>query len=142
MSWSTNELTINWNSPLVWVASFIADQDEAATAPFAACEVQYDVLGNRSDGNFNAQMRITNTGSQPIDDWQLVWAYIGDQSIVSATSVGASQVGATVTLKPSTAKVVLKPGKTVPINIIASRGKLANPEPATFFLNGTACVTK
>ena len=26
-SWSTNELTINWNSSLAWVASFIADQD-------------------------------------------------------------------------------------------------------------------
>jgi endoglucanase len=26
-SWSTNELTINWNSALAWVASFVADQD-------------------------------------------------------------------------------------------------------------------
>jgi endoglucanase len=27
-SWSTNELTINWNAPLAWVASWIADQDQ------------------------------------------------------------------------------------------------------------------
>jgi endoglucanase len=27
-SWSTNELTINWNAPLAWVASYIADQDQ------------------------------------------------------------------------------------------------------------------
>jgi endoglucanase len=26
-SWSTNELTINWNSPLSWIAAFVADQD-------------------------------------------------------------------------------------------------------------------
>ncbi len=26
-SWSTNELTINWNAPLSWIAAFIADQD-------------------------------------------------------------------------------------------------------------------
>ena len=26
-SWSTNEITINWNAPLSWVASFLADQD-------------------------------------------------------------------------------------------------------------------
>ncbi|GLY97376.1 glycoside hydrolase family 9 protein [Actinoplanes sp. NBRC 103695] len=26
-SWSTNELTINWNSSLAWVASFVADQN-------------------------------------------------------------------------------------------------------------------
>jgi endoglucanase len=27
-SWSTNELTINWNSPLAWIAAFVADQDD------------------------------------------------------------------------------------------------------------------
>ncbi|WP_308283005.1 glycoside hydrolase family 9 protein [Pseudonocardia nigra] len=27
-SWSTNEITINWNAPLSWVASFVGDQDE------------------------------------------------------------------------------------------------------------------
>ena len=27
-SWSTNEITINWNAPLSWVASFLADQDD------------------------------------------------------------------------------------------------------------------
>ncbi len=26
-SWSTNELTVNWNSALAWVASYVADQD-------------------------------------------------------------------------------------------------------------------
>ena len=26
-SWSTNEITINWNAPLSWVAAFVADQD-------------------------------------------------------------------------------------------------------------------
>jgi endoglucanase len=28
-SWSTNEITINWNSALAWVASWAADQDDA-----------------------------------------------------------------------------------------------------------------
>jgi len=28
-SWSTNELTINWNSVLAWVAAWAADQDDA-----------------------------------------------------------------------------------------------------------------
>ena len=164
MSWSTNELAINWNSPLVWVASFIADQDNADAAPFAACEVKYEVLddrsdrdgrcesdkrggedekfGDRDDSRFNAQIRITNRGTQPINSWQLVWSFIGDQSIIDATSVSASQSGATVTLTPGAAKIALKPGRTVPINIIAKRGRLANPEPSTFFLNGVACATK
>jgi hypothetical protein len=25
-SWSTNEIAVNWNSALSWVASFVADQ--------------------------------------------------------------------------------------------------------------------
>jgi endoglucanase len=29
-SWSTNELTINWNAPTVWVANFMADLDDGA----------------------------------------------------------------------------------------------------------------
>jgi endoglucanase len=28
-SWSTNEITVNWNSGLAWVASWVADQDDA-----------------------------------------------------------------------------------------------------------------
>ncbi|MDY7100643.1 MAG: glycoside hydrolase family 9 protein [Actinomycetota bacterium] len=31
-SWSTNEITINWNSALSWVASFLADHDDADPA--------------------------------------------------------------------------------------------------------------
>ncbi len=27
-SWSTNELTINWNAPLAWISAFIADNDK------------------------------------------------------------------------------------------------------------------
>jgi endoglucanase len=27
-SWSTNELTINWNWTLSWVVAFVADQDD------------------------------------------------------------------------------------------------------------------
>ncbi|GLU48585.1 glycoside hydrolase family 9 protein [Nocardiopsis ansamitocini] len=32
-SWSTNELTINWNAPLSWIASFIADQGQGGDDP-------------------------------------------------------------------------------------------------------------
>jgi len=30
-SWSTNEITINWNAPLSWVSSFLADQGQRLT---------------------------------------------------------------------------------------------------------------
>lgn len=31
-SWSTNEITVNWNSAMAWVASFVADQGAGAVA--------------------------------------------------------------------------------------------------------------
>lgn len=31
-SWSTNEITINWNAPMEWVASFVADLDRGVQA--------------------------------------------------------------------------------------------------------------
>ena len=31
-SWSTNEITINWNAPLSWVSSFVADLDRGDDA--------------------------------------------------------------------------------------------------------------
>ena len=38
-SWSTNEMTVNWNSALAWVASFVADQGELeAVASVEAAE--------------------------------------------------------------------------------------------------------
>jgi endoglucanase len=35
-SWSTNEITINWNAPLSWVSSFIADLDAGTDGAAAA----------------------------------------------------------------------------------------------------------
>ncbi|WP_051325438.1 glycoside hydrolase family 9 protein [Glycomyces tenuis] len=32
-SWSTNEVTINWNAPLAWISAFLADQSEGEDPP-------------------------------------------------------------------------------------------------------------
>ncbi|GAB3906835.1 hypothetical protein GCM10027612_78810 [Microbispora bryophytorum subsp. camponoti] len=32
-SWATNELTINWNSPLSWISAFVADQGDGGVKP-------------------------------------------------------------------------------------------------------------
>ena len=54
-------MTINWNSALAWVSSFLADQ--GAPAPAGACTVTYTVHG-QWPGGFNAQVNVTNTGKQ------------------------------------------------------------------------------
>jgi endoglucanase len=37
-AWSANEITINWNSPLAWVAAFIDERGRKLTAPSAAAK--------------------------------------------------------------------------------------------------------
>jgi endoglucanase len=32
-SWSTNEITINWNTPLAWTAAFLDEKAKGAAAP-------------------------------------------------------------------------------------------------------------
>ncbi|MFE1665366.1 glycoside hydrolase family 9 protein [Microbacterium sp. P02] len=62
-SWSTNEITVNWNSALSWVASFVADQG----------------AGARADAG--SVVRIT---SHPLD----AAVTIGDSAVFSATASG------------------------------------------------------
>ena len=63
-SWSTNELTINWNAPLSWVSSFVADQDSAAAVAQAA-DVKASVSGPSSakaGSTVTYTLTVTNTG--------------------------------------------------------------------------------
>ncbi len=73
-SWSTNELTINWNSSLAWVASFMADQDNGVWQAPALVVVDYD-LKAEGDNWFRARVNLTNLGFATIRRWKLSFAY-------------------------------------------------------------------
>ncbi len=147
-SWSTNELTINWNAPLAWIASFIADQDTAEGTPYGNCAVSYRTLparprrcrrhGGPAHDEVLTQVRVTNTGRVPIRRWELTWSYIGDQSALNASQAWVAQEGAEVTLTPW-GRSGLMPGRSRTFTVRSDPGELANPEPAAFFLNGEAC---
>jgi endoglucanase len=135
-SWSTNELTINWNSTLAWVSSFVADQ--AVTPPAVACKVQYFNHG-QWPGHFIGQVNITNTGTAPVNGWTLQWAYLGDQKIESFWSAAVTSSGATVTAKNLSWNATIKKGQTVTFGFIATSNG-PNPNPAVFRLNGAPCT--
>ncbi|MBB2924281.1 glycoside hydrolase family 9 protein [Cellulomonas cellasea] len=71
-SWSTNEITVNWNSALSWVASFVADQrdgDESA-AGMAAWVVTDPSDVTAVDGT-SVELTVGVTGSPaPTVQWQ------------------------------------------------------------------------
>jgi endoglucanase len=139
-SWSTNEITLNWNSALAWVASFVADQDTAESGPHGECEVEFQVKRERKHGT-RVEVEVTNTSDDQLDDVEVQWAFFGDQEVSKVDRVNFVQEGATVTVTPKGGKK-LRPGKSLKFKMKVSHGDFASDDPGTVFLNGQACVTK
>ncbi|GIH80628.1 glycoside hydrolase family 9 protein [Planobispora longispora] len=132
-SWSTNELTINWNSPLSWIASFLADP-----APADDCKITYTNHGQWPDG-FNTQVTITNTGKKAVEGWTLKWAFLGGQKVRRHWNTELSQDGATVTAKNLRWNRVIEPGESVTFGFLGADSSGPNPKPERFLLNGALC---
>ncbi|WP_084958244.1 glycoside hydrolase family 9 protein [Thermoactinospora rubra] len=132
-SWSTNELTINWNSPLAWISSFLADR-----RPAASCRVSYTTHGSWSDG-FNAQVTITNTGEKAVDGWTLRWWFLGGQNVRRAWNATVRQEGSVVTAKSLPWNAKIAPGRSVTLGFLGAAAPGPNPAPEVFVLNGGVC---
>jgi endoglucanase len=137
-SWSTNELTINWNSTLAWVAAFVADQGDATPVAAATCRVRYETA-ELPFGLFAGAVTITNTGSSTIDGWTLGWSFIGDQRVVLPLGASVTQSGAAVTAKNIALNKRIRPGRAVSFAFLGT-SSLADLEPGLFLLNGEACT--
>jgi endoglucanase len=145
-SYATNEVAINWNSALAWVASFVAEQGALqggpAPVPPAPCRVSYTNYGTwQGGGGFTAQIAVTNSGPSAINGWTVRFAYTGDQRIREGWSGRFTQSGATVSVLNESWNSRIQPGATVYIGFNATMsGAYANPNPAIITLNGNACI--
>ena len=137
-SYSTNEVAVNWNSALSWIASFLADQGDGGVPAPGSCRVAYTIHGSWP-GGFTTQVTITNTGSAPIDGWTLRWAFVGAQKVTHSWSNVLSQDGATVTATNQSWNRRINPGQSVTFGFNAATS-LANPMPGLFTVNGAACA--
>ncbi|WP_326554199.1 glycoside hydrolase family 9 protein [Micromonospora sp. NBC_01813] len=140
-SYATNEVAINWNSALSWIASFLADQGDAVPAPAPlACRADYVNYGTwAGGGGFTAQVNITNTGTTAIDGWAVRFAFTGDQRLREAWMAGVTQTGATVTARNETYNGRIGPGGTAMFGLNATTAGGANPAPELITVNGVAC---
>ncbi|MFJ8579529.1 glycoside hydrolase family 9 protein [Micromonospora sp. NPDC093277] len=140
-SYSTNEVAINWNSALAWMASFLDDQgaDQPVAAP--TCSARYINYGTwQEGGGFTAQVEVTNTGTTTVNGWTMRFAFTGDQKVRESWSGRSSQSGATVTVLNESANSRIQPGATVYVGFNATTsGLYANPDPRLITINGTAC---
>ncbi|MEU4723546.1 glycoside hydrolase family 9 protein [Nonomuraea dietziae] len=122
-SWSTNELTINWNSPLAWIASFLADRRKRAS-----CAVSYAAHGPAG------QIRLTNTGKKTLEGWSLRWWFPDGRRVARDWGAELSQSGPVVTARGP----AVRAGRSVVFGFLSDRANGASPE--VFLLDGARCA--
>ncbi|GAA1507356.1 endoglucanase [Agromyces terreus] len=110
-----------------------------ANPPIAAqtCKVSWTVHGSWP-GGFNTQIWVENTGTAPIDSWQLGWTFDGDQRIQNLWSGSAKQTGAEVRVDSLSWNAKLKPGQKTTLGFI---GAGAPAQPWLFTLDGKPCTS-
>ena len=114
----------------------------ATASPTAAgpCSVHY-VLSDWGS-SFNGDVTIKNTGSTPVNGWQLVFAFPGNQSVTQMWNAGYVQSGKQVTAtNPSSYNTSIAAGSTVNFGFSATSVAGTNGAPASFVLNGRVCGT-
>ncbi|MEV5209421.1 glycoside hydrolase family 9 protein [Micromonospora sp. NPDC053740] len=139
-SYSTNEVAINWNSALTWIASFLADQGDAGAVPATTCTARYTNYGAWQGGTgFTGQLTIQNTGTTAVNGWSVRFAFTGDQRVREAWLAKVTQSGATVTARNESHNAKITPGGSVMFGFNATTGGGANPGPGLVTVNGAAC---
>ena len=137
-SYSTNEVAVNWNAPLAWLAAYAAERPSTGgEQPTAAREVTYKVDSVWGDG-FTATVTVKNTGPAAVEGWQLTWSYAGGQRVTSAWNATVTQRGADVVAQDAGWNRSIAPGATVGVGIQGSLSG-SNPSPTAFALNAGAC---
>ena len=62
----------------------------------AACSAAYTVSSDWGSG-FNADVKVTNTGTVPLASWNVTWTFDGSQQVGSMWNASYTQTGPTVT---------------------------------------------
>jgi len=62
----------------------------------AACSAAYTVSSDWG-GGFNADVKVTNTGTAPLTSWKVTWTFDGSQQVGSMWNASYTQTGPTVT---------------------------------------------
>lgn len=135
-SYATNEVAINWNAPLAFVASYLDDAGDGA-GPDRACRVTYS--SHPWSTGSTTTVTVRNTGMEPVTPWSLTWLLPGDQTLSHTWSAELAQYGRTVTASGLSWNRTLAPGASVDFGFNSS---LSGPaaDPGTVKLNGRACT--
>lgn len=117
-------------------AAAAAVMPETAFEPKRACAVSY-ALKRDTGRDFQADVTVTNAGAQAVEEWELTFAFPGDQRLVSAKSAKFAQTGHDVVLEPP-GKRPIAAGASVAL-AVTGRYQKGNPLPTAFAVDGTEC---
>jgi hypothetical protein len=106
--------------------------------PTGGCAVTYKVT-NQWPGGFQADVRLTNTGSTAWSGWSLSWAFPDGQKVTQAWNAEHAQSGATVTAKNVGWNATVAPGSSVGFGFTGD-WKGSNGKPAAFKLGDRTCA--
>ncbi|MFG2804522.1 cellulose binding domain-containing protein [Streptomyces massasporeus] len=106
--------------------------------PTGACEVTYKITSQWS-GGFQADVRLTNTGTRPWTGWSLAWTFTDGQKLTQAWNAEAAQSGSAVTAKNVAWNANVAAGSSVSFGFTASRSD-ANAKPGAFKLGEQTCA--
>ncbi|GIE95594.1 cellulose binding domain-containing protein [Paractinoplanes rishiriensis] len=106
--------------------------------PPSACKVGYRTT-SEWNGGFVAEVTVTNTGTAPVDGWQLALTFGGDQQVTSAWHASFSQAGTGLTLTGASWNSRIAAGGSVTAGLIG-RWTSSNAAPVAAALNGGACT--
>jgi cellulase/cellobiase CelA1 len=95
----------------------------------------YSVRGHWK-GGFNAELAVTNLGSQPVEGWTVRLQMPPDVSVTGAWAADVTQVASAVTLRSQPWNTYLAPGTTVHLGFQAT-GAAAAPRACT--VNASPC---
>jgi hypothetical protein len=100
-----------------------------------AVKAGYAVRG-RWDGGFNAELVISNLGSQPIEGWTVRLNMPGGVAVTQAWSAEVTQVASVVTLRSQPWNTYVAPGGTVHMGFQATGGAA---DPSSCTINDAPC---
>ncbi|WP_426311426.1 glycoside hydrolase family 9 protein [Cellulosimicrobium sp. E-16] len=120
-------------------ATFTTPATSTGPAP-GACAVRWSSSDWGSGGTVT--LRLTNTGTTPLDGWTLAFILPSGQTVTNGWSATWTQSGADVTVRSAAWNGTLAPGASVEVGANVAHGGVNTP-PAGFTLvgasSGTAC---
>ncbi|MBE1877173.1 glycoside hydrolase family 9 protein [Myceligenerans pegani] len=101
-----------------------------------SCTASYTVV-NQWDSGFQAEVSVTNTGTETVEDAVVTWEFTNGETISQSWSGTATQAGSAVTVVAPGWAPDIAPGVTWTFGFIGTGSPVA---PSAILLNGTPCT--